>query len=169
MVQVQRTASAPVGLGIEAIGVPDGSDLDLDVRFESVQEGVLVTATVTAPVVGACSRCLDPVVSTETVVARDLYVYEDKNADSSEPYDEETPRTNGDFLDIEPMVRDDLVIELPLAPLCRDDCPGLCSECGARLADDLTHQHDEIDPRWAALRHVAVGSVSDERNEQKET
>ena len=61
-------------------------------------------------------------------------------------------RLEGDLLDLEPLLRDAVVLALPFQPLCRDDCPGLCAECGARLADDPGHQHDEpIDPRWAAL------------------
>jgi uncharacterized protein len=57
----------------------------------------------------------------------------------------------GDLLDLEPTVRDAVVLQLPLAPVCREDCPGLCSTCGARLAEDPEHSHDEVDPRWAAL------------------
>ena len=49
-----------------------------------------------------------------------------------------------------------LVTELPLAPVCRDDCPGLCPECGALLAEDPTHQHEAVDPRWAALRTLTT-------------
>ena len=59
---------------------------------------------------------------------------------------------NGDLIDLEPALRDAVVLALPLQPLCRDDCPGLCPECGARLADDPGHAHDAVDPRWAALR-----------------
>jgi uncharacterized protein len=65
--------------------------------------------------------------------------------------EEELPVIDGDFLDLDPVVRDAVVLALPLAPLCRADCPGLCVECGARLADDPSHAHDRIDPRWAGL------------------
>jgi uncharacterized protein len=59
----------------------------------------------------------------------------------------------GDLLDLEPLLRDAVVLALPFQPLCREDCPGLCIECGARLADDPDHQHEEaIDPRWATLQ-----------------
>ena len=67
--------------------------------------------------------------------------------------DDETSRLEDDMLDLEPLLRDAVVLALPFTPLCEDDCPGLCIECGARLADDPDHQHDaEVDPRWAALR-----------------
>jgi uncharacterized protein len=58
----------------------------------------------------------------------------------------------GDLIDLEPVLRDQVVLALPFQPLCTDDCPGLCPECGARLADEPGHKHeDRTDPRWAAL------------------
>ena len=59
-----------------------------------------------------------------------------------------------DLFDLEPVLRDAVVLALPLQPVCRDDCPGLCSECGVRLADDPDHHHDAADPRWAALQEL---------------
>ena len=62
----------------------------------------------------------------------------------------------GDLVDLEPLLRDAVVLALPFQPLCMDDCPGLCPECGARLADDPDHAHDAaIDPRWAALADLS--------------
>ena len=77
------------------------------------------------------------------------------------PEDEELPVLDGDFLDLDPVVRDAVVLALPLAPLCRADCPGLCVECGARLADDPTHAHDRIDPRWASLAGLETTEKED--------
>jgi uncharacterized protein len=55
------------------------------------------------------------------------------------------------------VLRDAVVLALPFQPLCQDDCPGLCVECGARLADDPDHRHeDPTDPRWAALAELAT-------------
>jgi uncharacterized protein len=86
---------------------------------------------------------------------QELYLYPDQHDD-----DEEAERLEGDFLDLEPALRDAVVLSLPLQPVCREDCPGLCSQCGARLADDPEHQHDEVDPRWAALTNV-LGSPAE--------
>ena len=73
-------------------------------------------------------------------------------SDTADDEDDDVSRLEGDLLDLEPLLRDAVVLALPFQPLCRDDCPGLCTECGARLADDPDHQHDEpVDPRWAAL------------------
>ena len=145
---VRFPAPAPESLGGELIGVPAGADVDLDLRLESVMEGVLVSGTATAPLSGECGRCLEPVSSRLTVDLQELYAYAD-----SDEQDEDISHMEGDLLDLEPVLRDAVVLALPLTPLCREDCGGLCVECGERL-DDLPedHAHDAPDPRWAALR-----------------
>jgi uncharacterized protein len=82
-----------------------------------------------------------------------LYVYPGNEVDAD---DDEIGRLVGEMIDLEPLLRDAVVLALPLAPVCRDDCPGLCPDCGARLADvGPEHGHDQVDPRWAALRAVS--------------
>jgi uncharacterized protein len=146
------TAPAPADLGIEVLRVPEGSPLELDIRLEAVMEGVLVTGTVTAGLVGGCVRCLEEIRDDVVADFQELFVYdEDDRTDDEE--DSGTSRLEGDLVDLEPLLRDAVVLSLPFQPLCREDCPGLCTECGARLADDPGHQHEEpIDPRWAALQ-----------------
>lgn len=148
---VRRTVPAPVDLGLELARVPAAAPLELDLRMESVVEGVLVSGTVTAPVVGECSRCLEPFTDEVTVDVQELYAYPDSATDGSTD-GEEVGRLSGDLLDLEPVVRDTVVLGLPLAPVCRDDCRGLCASCGVRW-DDLPadHTHETLDPRWAAL------------------
>ena len=124
-----RAAPAPASLGVELVNVPEGAALELDVRLEGVAEGVLVTATVRAPLVGECARCLEEFASATEVRFTELYAYDAGDEDAYGYL------LDGDLLDLEPALRDALVLELPLAPLCADDCPGLCSECGVRLAD----------------------------------
>ena len=146
---------APAGLGIDVLGVPEGSTVELDLRLEAVMEGVLVTGTATVALEGECSRCLEPIEDTLTVDLQELYVYD---APESRPGDDEgddVSRLEDDLVDLEPLLRDAVVLALPYQPLCRDDCPGLCVECGARLADDPHHGHEEpVDPRWAALQQL---------------
>jgi uncharacterized protein len=147
----QRTtllhAAAPEGLGLDLIRVPAGAPLDLRLRLESVLEGVLVTGRVEVPLAGECGRCLDPMTSALEVGWQELYAYPE-----SEVTEDEASRLDGDYLDLEPVLRDSVVLALPLTPLCRDDCPGLCIECGARKADgDCGHGDAVVDPRWAAL------------------
>jgi len=150
---VQLSAPAPEGLGIvDLIGVPVGAELVLDLRLESVMDGVLATGTATAPVNGECGRCLATVSDTLTVRFQELFLYPEASVSSEQDDDDEVAQLVGDFLDLAPTVRDAVVLALPLNPLCREDCQGLCATCGERL-DDLPddHQHDTTDARWGAL------------------
>jgi uncharacterized protein len=163
------SAPAPADLGIEVLRVPEGSPVDIDLRLEAVMEGVLVTGTASAGLEGECVRCLEPIRDGVEVDLQELFVYEESDT-ASEEEDSGASRLEGDLLDLEPLLRDAVVLSLPFQPLCQDDCPGLCTECGARLADDPGHQHDEpIDPRWAALVELTqddqAGDPADKRSE----
>jgi uncharacterized protein len=159
------TVPAPDSLGVEMVGVPKDAELELDLRLEAVMEGVLITGTTRVPLVGECSRCLDPITLTFEVEFQELFVYPDiRSVRGEDAPGEDEPRLEGDLIDLEPMLRDAVVLALPLSPLCRDDCPGLCSECGVRLADaEPDHHHDVVDPRWAALQ-----DLPDQREENQE-
>jgi uncharacterized protein len=152
LLRVDRTVPAPAELGTEAIGIPTGSDIELELRLESVEEGVLVSGTARVSVAGSCSRCLDPLGYEWVADLQELFCYRD--ADPDPEADEDLRWIDGHLVDLDPTLRDAVVLDLPLAPVCRDDCPGLCSECGARLADDPDHHHEVSDPRWAALAEL---------------
>ncbi len=160
---LQRDAPAPAGLGLDdVIGVPLGAPVTLELRLESVTEGVLVTGTVTAPLEGECGRCLDPVAEQFVADVCELFAYPDSATDeTTEP--EEVHRIVDDLLDVEPVVRDTVVLGLPMTPLCRPDCAGLCPDCGQRL-DDLPdgHTHELLDPRWAALAGFNASATPDQ-------
>jgi uncharacterized protein len=149
--EYRRSVPAPAGLGLDLIGVPEGAPLALELRLESVTEGVLVTGTLTAPLTGQCGRCLEPVSDELAVEVCELFAYRDSVTDETTEQDE-VHRVDGELLDVEPVVRDAVVLALPWTPLCRPDCAGLCPTCGQRL-DDLPpgHAHEQTDPRWAAL------------------
>jgi uncharacterized protein len=153
-----REVPAPAGLAIELVGVPEGAPLRLDLVLQSVTEGVLVTGTVSAPVRGECGRCLEPVSYDLDVEPCELFAYPDSATDETTEEDE-VSRLVDDLIDLEPVVRDLVVLALPMTPLCRPDCAGLCSTCGQRL-DDLPagHTHEQLDPRWAALAAIVDGS-----------
>ena len=157
---VSRSVPAPAHLGNDVLGVPEGSLLELDLRLESVVEGVLVSGTVSGTGTGECVRCLDPVTVPVVVDLQELFAHAGQERDEDDDT-EPLPEMDGVLLDIEPALRDAVVLALPLQPLCRDDCPGLCPQCGARLADDPEHEHDETDARWAALRGLATGTEND--------
>jgi uncharacterized protein len=184
MRRVQLTEVAPAELGQAMAVVAPGSPLLLDLRLESVMEGVLVSGSVTATMSGECGRCLDPVRSELTVDIQELFRYPEAG-----PYagrggargggrpeadppgdDDELPQLVDDLIDLEPVLRDALVLELPMSPLCAPSCRGLCPGCGERL-DDLpeNHSHDAVDPRWAALSGLRVAASPAQASPEQES
>lgn len=157
-----RTVPAPADppLGIDVIGVPAGAPVELDVRLESVSEGVYVSGRVQAPLAGECARCLDPLTDGVDVELAELFAYPDSITDETTDPDE-LPRVVDEQVDVEQVVRDAVVLGLPLSPLCTPDCAGLCPECGERRADLAPdHGHETLDPRWAALRGRTFGEAT---------
>ena len=142
---LELTVPVPVGWGLELVEVPAGAEAHLDLRLEAVMDGVLVSGTVTAPVQAECGRCLTPVRDEIEVDVQELFAYEAGAGDG-------VSLMVGDLIDIEPLVRDAVVLGLPLNPVCAEDCAGLCTGCGEPLATlPEGHNHDQTDPRWAAL------------------
>lgn len=138
--------------------------MELQLRLESVMEGVLASGTARVLLDGECARCLDAIADDVDVALQELFVYPESDAE-----EDEAARLDGKLLDLESMLRDAIVLALPFRPVCRADCPGLCPECGTHLAEDLGHTHTEgSDPRWAALALVhaeepaAPAAVEDE-------
>ncbi|MCW2816997.1 MAG: metal-binding protein [Nocardioides sp.] len=157
--EVTLSVPAPAELGIDILSVPEGSPVTLDLRLEAVMEGVLVTGTARAGLEGECARCLDPITDPVDVTFQELFLYDDRRRDSTGQHeadeDDEVSMLEDDLLDLEPLLRDAVVLALPFQPLCEDDCPGLCTECGASLKEDPEHTHEEpIDPRWSALADI---------------
>jgi uncharacterized protein len=156
---------APQRLGEGLVSVPEGAWLDLDLRLESVHEGILASADVHATASGVCGRCLTDITVPVEVDFQELFAYS-----SGEAFDYEV---HDDHVDLEPLVRDAVVLELPFQPVCRPDCPGLDPETGERLADHPEHEpRENIDPRWSALagfealEDVAGHADPDDREER---
>jgi uncharacterized protein len=168
--RLSRSVPAPKDLGIEVIGVREGVTVELDLRLESVMEGVLVTGTACAPLAGECVRCLEPLERELEADFQEMYSYPDaddrsRHADTGDDAEEEdTLFLEGDLFDLEPVLRDAVVLALPLQPVCREDCPGLCAECGVRLEEDPDHHHDAVDIRWAALQGLAEANSDGEKD-----
>jgi uncharacterized protein len=165
--EVRRQVEAPEELGTDIIAVPAGSPVDVAVRLESVSEGVLVSGTARATASGACVRCLEPVSLPVEAAIQELFVYADRAAHHHEvgadEDEDEVRELVDDLIDLQPVLRDAVVPALPFQPVCRADCPGLCSDCGVALADDPDHRHDRIDPRWAALGGLPGASTHETR------
>ncbi|MFD8416798.1 MULTISPECIES: YceD family protein [unclassified Streptomyces] len=169
MQRLSREIAAPADLGIAGvIEVPEGAPLELELRLESVMEGVLVTGTVRASAEGECVRCLEPVGREIDADFQEMFSYpdaDDRGRPKAEPADdaeddEDTLYLEDGLFDLEPVLRDAVVLALPLQPVCREDCLGLCPQCGASLNDDPEHHHDAVDIRWAALQEL-VGTDQD--------
>ncbi len=161
--EVSLTVPAPAGLGIDVLQIAEGAPIELDLRLEAVMEGVLITGTATAALDGECVRCLDPIEEPLDVRFQELYLYDDQGDQAPDDEDDEVRMLEDDLLDLEPLLRDAVVLALPYQPLCEEDCPGLCIECGAQLRDDPDHTHEApIDPRWAALTTLEQDSTTEQ-------
>jgi uncharacterized protein len=153
-------------VGVPLVAVPAGDVIEVDMRLESVTEGILLSADIYAVAKGECIRCLDPV---EIIVERkiqELYRYEPaadkggkrkKNSRDQEIEDIDLEEVDelwldGNEMNLETPIRDAIVLDLPVNPLCTQDCLGLCPDCGEKwekLPED--HAHEAIDARWAGL------------------
>ncbi|MDQ0793772.1 DUF177 domain-containing protein [Streptomyces sp. B1I3] len=163
--RLTRSVQAPKDLGIDGvIGVPENAPLALDLRLESVMEGVLVTGTARATAEGECVRCLEPLGLDVEADFQEMFSYpdaDDRNRSrTADPVDDAEDDEDRFFLedglfDLEPVLRDAVVLALPLQPVCKETCAGLCSECGIRLDENPGHHHDAVDMRWAALQGLA--------------
>jgi uncharacterized protein len=159
MKHVTSRPAAPPDLGTPMISVPVDSTIELDLRLEAVVEGVLVSGTAFTQLSGECSRCLEPITDELSVEIRELYYYPERATDDP---DDDIPQLVDDRIDLEPTLRDALVLNLPLSPVCEDDCEGLCPGCGRRWVDlDSDHSHTDADPRWAALSTLTENKEKD--------
>jgi uncharacterized protein len=134
-------------LAITTARVPAGAEVEVDAVLEAVEGGITVGGHVVAPWEGECRRCLEPVSGTLDVELHEVF--------ENDPTDGETYPIEGEDVDLEPVVRDAVLLNLPLAPLCREDCAGPAPEefpavvAGEDDADDAGEP--ARDPRWAAL------------------
>ena len=152
-------------VGVALVAVPAGDVIEVDMRLESVTEGVLLSADIYAIAKGECIRCLDPVEIEVERKIQELYRYEptadkggkrNKRAAKVEEDDldsDEELWLDGSVLNLEIPIRDAIVLDLPVNPLCSQDCQGLCPDCGEKwemLPSD--HAHEAVDARWAGLK-----------------
>ena len=110
------------GLVVGDSSISPRSAIEVSMTCESQSDSITVMGSVSAPWAATCRRCLTPVAHWLTIQADEIF---DKRSEDGDSYPLEI-----DFIDLEPMVRDLILLELPIAPVCRDDCAGLCPECG---------------------------------------
>lgn len=137
----------PEAMGNGMAAIPAGEEMDVDLRLESVHEGILATGEVFSEAKAECSRCLDPVTIPVEVDFQELFAYSLTNEDDFAIEDEN--------IDLEQVILDAVVLSLPFQPICKKDCLGLCADCGERLADNPHHVHEAaVDPRWNELKKL---------------
>ena len=172
--EVDLDMPAPSGIGDAVIGVPEGSEVRVDGRFDTIVDGLVFTGTLSAEAVGECGRCLKPLSPRIDVPVTAFFPFApDPRHDDAhgkgrsgkgrrdeeveiiageEESDDTYPLSpDGASADLEALLRDNLVEALPVTPLCSPDCLGLCPRCGVNLNDDPDHTHDETNFRWSAL------------------
>jgi len=132
------------GLATELASVPEDCDVRGALRLESLLEGVLASGTLEGRMVLVCARCLKPIDAPFAVEVDELFVPDATDQDDAYPVSDGS-------IDLEPLIRDAVLLAMPFAPLCRPGCLGLCERCGGdRNLDECTCA-PELDPRWAAL------------------
>jgi uncharacterized protein len=140
-----HVSTAITGLHVTGSQVPDDAELVVDATLESIEGAVTVRGTVEVPWTAECRRCLDEISGTATVELGEVF--------EVNPIEGETYPIEGDEVDLEPVVRDAALLHLPLAALCRPDCPGPAPESFPAIVAGEDDAVDEPagDPRWAAL------------------
>lgn len=157
---------APAGIGDNLVGIPEGTHVTVNGILESLADGILFTGTLSAPLDSECARCLEPIHTTITTHPVVFFTYEDQAPPqakfgegeevdiiaSQDESDDTYPLPSGSiYVNFESLLRDQLVGALPLQPLDREDCLGLCPQCGINLNDNPDHTHEVVNIQWAAL------------------
>ena len=144
-----RRAETLASLSTEMASVPERAPVTIDVLLESVVEGILATGSLSGQMSFRCARCLKDFEGDFDVRVRELFTHA--------PHEDgdDYPITEG-VIDLEPCVRDALVLSMPFSPLCRDDCLGLCSRCGGDRNIGECACGPEVDARWAALSSLQL-------------
>jgi uncharacterized protein len=168
--QLSLLLSEPIG--VDLLAIKPGESIEVELRITSVDEGVLATGEITAVATGECGRCLDPITWPIDEAFTELFYYETAASRAAEKgkkgaksilkreekkdIDLEADELTfmiGDEIDLELPIRDAVILNLPVNPLCSDDCPGLCQGCGEKWINlPADHAHNPEDPRWAALK-----------------
>lgn len=162
----------PERMGLDVIAVEVGEAIHVDMRLESVSQGILVSAQISAVADGTCTRCLEPLEMQLHHRIQELYRYapdkkvhtkaQRKAAEVDDLDVDEDLMLEGDEIDLEGPIRDAIVLNLPINPLCQQDCPGLCSGCGVKWSLlESGHEHESVDPRWKALSDLEAGDPNE--------
>ena len=142
--------SQPVeSLSTEMASVPEEAPVEIEVRLESVALGILVSGSVKGRVAYRCARCLKEFTGDLDVGVRELFAHMPRE-------DEDQYGISDGEIDLDPMVRDAIVLSMPFSPLCSPGCLGLCPRCGGDRNLGECACAPEIDERWSALSSLQL-------------
>lgn len=154
--------TVPEGWETKVLRLPQGTVVPLDVAITTIDDGVVVEVTGSATLIGECVRCLDPIEIVQPIESSEVFVYDDsrltmkKTVSEIESEGDDLDKElliNRDSIDLEPVLRDAILSEAPLDPVCSEDCLGICVHCGVLLRDaEPGHNHVFLDPRFSALK-----------------
>ena len=158
---------APPELEVGMAKVAPASKMPAQIRIESVLDGVLVNLDFDFEVEAECARCLEPVMWTDHSRVTELFLYEETDSrgrvvQACDDASEELTffYVQDDAVDLLDSVRDAIVLDLPLSPLCRPDCLGICPQCGDKF-EGVPHDHATTDRRWSALEGLLESTNND--------
>ena len=145
-----RADASLEGLRVPLAWVAEGEPLRADLLLEALVDGIHVTGVVAGDLTFECRRCLREVVQPLALPLDDVFLYPGEADDDGEVY-----RVEGEAIDLEPLIRDAVMLAMPLNPLCREECKGLCTTCGADLNEtDCGHSQEPVDVRWTGLEQL---------------
>lgn len=148
----ERSFASLEAFGEALAQVPAGEAIALEVRLESVHEGILASVAAFTTMHAQCGRCLEDFTAPLEVEFQELFAYTPTEADEY--------GVHGDHVNLEPPLRDAVVLALPFQPVCRPDCPGLDPETGDLRDAEAAAESAPVDARWAAL----AGLLAEERD-----
>jgi uncharacterized protein len=176
---------APSGIGDDFYGIHEGSDIHVTGQFESIEDGLIFNAQATASVTGQCARCLKDISGPMTISLTVFFPYHLSEEEDNERTgrgkserekeiltDEDAGQDvyplyeDGQYADLESLLRDSFVDALPSTPLCKPDCKGLCPYDGVNLNEHPEHHHEQHDIRWAALEDLKK-KLEDQQHSEK--
>ena len=139
-------------LSAAELGVDDArvtGDIEVALDATSSVDGVVVHGTVSTPWRGQCRRCLIDVEGVSVSEVDELF--------QQHPQHDEAVEIVGDQIDLTPILREYVLLDLPDAPLCREACAGICPQCGAdRNVNPCDCDTGDVDPRWSALSELRL-------------
>ena len=159
---------APSGIGDSIVGIKEGEPVHVSGQFDSIVDGLIFTGRLVAPFVSECTRCLKPIDEDWPVDVTVFFPYESGQDKATGKGGKSKKDDEIDIIAGEDESEDTLVESLPLQPLCRPDCRGLCSQCGADLNEDPDHHHDVTDIRFAGLAGLKAQLEAEQNGEQAE-